>query len=219
MHSSSFCSSVALMKKFKRKVNLDQLRVFHQTFSDLALAVTGALPGDLLEGGLSRNGRLEVIRIGHFPSRISLSSAVSWTSPPTTKGFSSRVLRHTRRSEPATFVLGISPHFSLPLIPALTILAGTLTLSTRRKSTDSQIQTTTVLFARVHLQNHLIVQVIFPIRVHQPDHLEELTLPVILVCAHPLPKTISKVIVFSQAPQLRTKAQSLPTTRCQQQCH
>ena len=125
---------------YPRNHNLIQLRVLCRTS---ALAVTGALPGDLLEGGL---GRLEVIRIGHFPQRISLSSAVSWTSPPTTKGCSSRVLANTRTCGPATLALGISPHFSLPLIPA-----GILTLSMRRKSTDSQIQTTIVLIARVHL--------------------------------------------------------------------
>ena len=155
---------------YRRNHNLNKL---HQTLSDPTIAVTGALLAAI--SGRSQVarykdralaltdqysfGRLQVIRIAHLLSRsslhsgsiqISLPSEVSWTLPPTTKAYLSRALLPKMRTcGPTSLALTILPHFSLS---SLRILAGTLTLSMMRNSTDSPIiQTTAVLLARVHL--------------------------------------------------------------------
>ena len=132
--------------------DIDKLPLLHHR---LINSVTGALPGNFSPGGWMAPPA-PIIKIAHLLTQISLSSAASWTSPPTTKDFLSRALPNT------TIVLAsrVLPHRQLQFsrIPSLLqIHVGTLTLSIRLSSTDSPTPTSKLLFRRILLQNQSIL--------------------------------------------------------------
>ena len=136
--------------------DIDKLPLLHHR---LINSVTGALPGNFSPGGWMAPPA-PIIKIAHLLTQISLSSAASWTSPPTTKDFLSRALPNTRWWRPIVLASRVLPLRQLQfsrISSLLQIPVGTLTLSIRLSSTDSPTPTSKLLFRRILLQNRSIL--------------------------------------------------------------